>query len=301
MILKTIKVSLEAEKQRLDLFLYENYFADESRNYIQNLIKSGQIKVNNQLVKTGYLLKEDDVISVEISTFSVQKLEPIPMKLDIIYEDNDLIVLNKPKGLVVHPADSYTEPTLVHGLLAYTTHLSDLGGEDRPGIVHRLDKDTSGLLLVAKNNTIHESLSEQFKNQQVKKTYIALVHHSFDEEEGTIDAPIARHPKQRLKMTVTPSGKDAITHFKVIERYERLTLLECDLVTGRTHQIRVHLEFINHPVLADPLYGLGKPEVSGGQFLHAKEISFYHPTKKEQLTFSVSLPSYFQDYLESLK
>ena len=257
--------------------------------------------MNNQLVKTGYLLKEDDVISIKIITFSAQKLEPISMTLDIIYEDDDLIVLNKPKGLVVHPADSYTEPTLVHGLIAYTTHLSDLSGKDRPGIVHRLDKDTSGLLLVAKNNTIHESLNEQFKNKQVKKTYIALVHHAFDEEEGTIDAPIARHPKQRLKMTLTPSGKAAVTDFKVVERYDRLTLLECDLITGRTHQIRVHLEFINHPVFADPLYGLGKPEVPGGQFLHAKEISFYHPIKKEQLTFSVSLPSYFQDYLENLK
>jgi 23S rRNA pseudouridine1911/1915/1917 synthase len=238
---KKIKITSDHEKERLDMYLSEHEFASKSRSYVQNLIKDKHILVNDQKVKTGYLLRTGDIITIfEVKPVALD-IKPVDLDLDIVYEDDDLLVINKPVGLVVHPASSYHEPTLVHGLMHQVDHLSSINGVIRPGIVHRIDKDTSGLLVVAKHDQAHQLLSEQLKNHEIKRTYIALVYHDFKENEGTIDAPIARHPKNRLKMAIVEDGKHAITHFKVIKRYGAYTLLSCELETGRTHQIRVHM------------------------------------------------------------
>lgn len=297
---KTIKVTSEHEKERLDMYLSENEFINKSRSYVQNLIKDQHILVNNQKMKTGYLLKAGDVITIfEVEPVTLD-IKPVNLDLDIVYEDDDLLVINKPVGLVVHPASSYHEPTLVHGLMHQVDHLSSINGVIRPGIVHRIDKDTSGLLVVAKNDQAHQLLSEQLKYHRIKRTYIALVYHDFKENEGTIDAPIARHPKNRLKMAIVDDGKRSITHFKVLKRYGDYTLLSCELETGRTHQIRVHMAYINHPIVGDPLYGPKQTIGDQGQFLHATQLSFMHPTKKEHMTFTADMPNYFKDFLDQL-
>jgi 23S rRNA pseudouridine1911/1915/1917 synthase len=297
---KTIKVTSEHEKERLDIYLSENEFINKSRSYVQNLIKDQHILVNNQKIKTGYLLKTGDVITIfEVEPVTLD-IKPVDLDLDIVYEDDDLLVINKPVGLVVHPASSYHEPTLVHGLMHQVDHLSSINGVIRPGIVHRIDKDTSGLLVVAKNDQAHQLLSEQLKYHKIKRTYLALVYHDFKENEGTIDAPIARHPKNRLKMAIVDDGKRSITHFKVLKRYGDYTLLSCELETGRTHQIRVHMAYINHPIVGDPLYGPRQTIGNQGQFLHATQLSFMHPIKKEHMTFTADMPDYFKDFLDQL-
>ena len=300
-MIQQIDVTKDDEKKRLDIFLSESTFKEKSRSYVQNLIKDEHVLVNNQKVKTGYILKTGDVIEIKEVEPVKLDLNPVDLNLDIVYEDEDLVVINKPVGLVVHPASSYQKPTLVHGLLHKVDNLSSINGVIRPGIVHRIDKDTSGLLVVAKNDQAHQLLSDQLKNHDIKRRYIALVYHDFTEEEGTINAPIGRHPKHRLKMAVVEDGKQAVTHFKVLNRYqEGYTLISCELETGRTHQIRVHMAYINHPIVGDTLYGPKKVIGDQGQFLHATELSFYHPIKKEYMTFNADIPKYFKDFIEKL-
>ncbi len=296
-----ITITNNFEKQRLDLYLLETEFKDKSRSFVQNLIKDEHILVNDLKVKTGYILKTGD----EVTIFDVEPvkldLNPVNLNLDILYEDEHLLVINKPEGLVVHPASSYHEPTLVHGLMHQVESLSSINGVIRPGIVHRIDKDTSGLLVVAKTDEAHQNLSEKLKNHEIKRTYLALVYHDFAEEEGTITAPIGRHPKNRLKMTVIEDGKHAVTHFKVLKRFDKkYTLISCELETGRTHQIRVHMAYINHPIVGDPLYGPKQVISDHGQFLHATKLSFEHPIKKEYMTFTADIPDYFQKFIDQL-
>ena len=297
----TIKEGSEAIGLRLDQYLHTSHYTEKSRSYVQNAIKEGYVLVNSQKVKTGHTLKLNDVIDIEEIEIKKLDVKAVDMNLDVIYEDEDLLVVNKPQGMVVHPASSYHEPTLVHGLLHQVEELSSINGIIRPGIVHRIDKDTSGLLVVAKNDKAHQILSDDLKEHDIARDYIALVYGRFEENEGTINAPIMRHPKNRLKMAVLAQGKHAITHFKVIERFEKYTLLSCKLETGRTHQIRVHLSYIHHPIVGDPIYGPKESIGSTGQFLHAEKLSFVHPIKKEQMTFTAEMPQVFKDFLKKLR
>jgi 23S rRNA pseudouridine1911/1915/1917 synthase len=297
----TLVIHDQGIDSRLDLFLLQEHYVGQSRNYVQNAIKEGFVLVNDQKVKTGYILKLNDTISIEEIEIKKLDLEAVDLKLDIVYEDDDLLVINKPQGLVVHPASSYHEPTLVHGLLHQVNQLSAINGIIRPGIVHRIDKDTSGLLVVAKNDQTHKALSEDLVTHDIKREYIALCYGKFKEEEGTINAPIGRNFKNRLKMQVSAEGKKAITHFKVIERFEKYTLLSVELETGRTHQIRVHLSYINHPIVGDPIYGPKIVVGNKGQYLHATKLSFLHPNKKEHMTFTVDIPDDFKLFLNKLR
>lgn len=291
----------EDEGSRLDQLILKRLMQDKSRSHIQNLIKEGVILLNGKKEKTGYVAKKGDVITMDDILPKPSDLEAIDLKLDIVYEDEDLAVINKPSGLVVHPASTTKEATLVHGLLYQMEELSSINGVVRPGIVHRIDKDTSGLLVVAKNDKTHQALSEDLQVHDIERVYIALVYGHFKELEGSIDAPIARHPKHRLKMAVVPDGKRAKTFFKVLERFDRYSLLELKLETGRTHQIRVHMAYIGHPVVGDPLYGPKEIVGNSGQFLHARTLSFFHPTKKERMTFTVGLPLGFDAFLKTLR
>ena len=282
---------------RLDVYLANEL--NETRSNISNNINSGNILVNDKIVKCGYRLKVGDVISVKLES-KVTSLIPENIKLDIYYEDDDIIVVNKPSGMVVHPGAGNKTGTLVNALLYYTNgKLSDINGEARPGIVHRIDKDTSGLLLVSKTNRAHQILSDEFKNKKVKRKYIALVEGVINENSGKIDAPIGRKSGDRVKMAVRENGKKAVTNFKVIERLNNTTLIECVLETGRTHQIRVHMAYINHPVVNDPLYGHSFDDY--GQMLHAEYIGFVHPIKKEFMEFTCPLEDKFVSILNSFK
>ena len=291
-----IKINDEVDS-RLDMYLANEL--NETRSNISHNINSGNILVNNKTVKCGYKLKVGDVISVKLEN-KITSLIPENIKLDIYYEDDDIIVLNKPSGMVVHPGAGNKTGTLVNALLYYTNgKLSDINGETRPGIVHRIDKDTSGLLLVSKTNRAHQILSDDFKNKKIKRKYIALVEGIINENSGKIDAPIGRKPDDRVKMAVHENGKKAVTNFKVIERLNNVTLIECVLETGRTHQIRVHMAYINHPVVNDPLYGHSFDDY--GQMLHAEYIGFVHPIKKEFMEFSCPLEDKFVSILNSFK
>lgn len=296
-----LKVNESLVGLRLDHALNEHLFNDKSRNYVQKLIKDESCLVNGKAVKSGYQLRLNDIIEIEEPEAKRLDLEAVDLKLDIIYEDDDVVVINKPQGMVVHPASSYHEPTLVHGLLHQIDELSTINGVIRPGIVHRIDKDTSGLLVVAKNDASHQFLSSELQEHTIIRQYVALVYGDFIENEGTIDAPIARHPKNRLKMAVVATGKHAKTHFKVLERFGQFTLVQCQLETGRTHQIRVHMAYIHHPVVGDPIYGPKEVIGKDGQFLHAQQLTFTHPTKKEQMTFTADLPPTFHDFLNELR
>ena len=291
-----IKINDEVPS-RLDVYLANEL--NETRSNISNNINSGNILVNDKIVKCGYRLKVGDVISVKLES-KVTSLIPENIKLDIYYEDDDIIVVNKPSGMVVHPGAGNKTGTLVNALLYYTKgKLSDINGEARPGIVHRIDKDTSGLLLVSKTNRAHQILSDEFKNKKVKRKYIALVEGVINENSGKIDAPIGRKSGDRVKMAVRENGKKAVTNFKVIERLNNATLIECVLETGRTHQIRVHMAYINHPVVNDPLYGHSFDDY--GQMLHAEYIGFVHPIKKEFMEFTCPLEDKFVSILNSFK
>src|SRR5574344_2749948 len=247
-------------------------------------------------------IKEKDVIEIQIDEPKEIELKPQNIPVDVIYEDNDIIVVNKPKGLVVHPANGNPDGTLVNAIMAICKDsLSGIGGEIRPGIVHRLDKDTSGLLIVAKNDKAHIKMSDQIKNREVNKIYIALVRGQVPEEEATISMPIARSTKDRKKMAVTKTGKEAVTHFKVLKRYNKYTLLEVKIDTGRTHQIRVHLSEIGHPVIGDMVYSNGKNEFGiEGQMLHAKSLDFKHPISGKKMHLEAELPKYFEEILNKL-
>ena len=297
-----IVVGEEDIKDRLDLFLAD-YFEDISRSSIQKLIKGGKVQVNGKNPKAKSLLKDGDTVDIEFEEEEELTIEPENIPIEIVYEDEDIVIVNKKQGMVVHPAAGNYSGTLVNALLYHVKELSDLNGSMRPGIVHRIDKDTSGLLMVAKNNESHEKLAEQLKEHTTNRRYMALVEGVIKEERGTIDAPIGRHPTDRKKMTVTESNsKNAVTHFSVVERYLNYTLIEAKLETGRTHQIRVHMKFINHPVVGDRVYGIRNQKFKlEGQLLHAKTIGFIHPGTGEYMEFSSEIPDYFQDILRKLK
>lgn len=276
-----------------------HHFKQFSRSQIQRWIEDGHVKVNDQPVKPKYKLAVGDVVTIEPEKPRKIDLVPENIPLDIVYEDDDVIVVNKPQGMVVHPAPGHPDHTLVNALL-YHSPLSTINGEFRPGIVHRIDKDTSGLLMVAKNDMAHRSLAAQLKAKTNEREYVALVHGVIKEDQGTIDAPLGRSPKDRKKQAVVADGRHAVTHFKVLKRYQHYTLVSCRLETGRTHQIRVHMKYIGHPLAGDPFYGPRKTLPGNGQYLHARLLGFKHPRTGKQLTFTAPLPSYFQKMLDKL-
>ena len=293
---------VENENKRIDAYLSEK-FEDTSRVAIQRLINNGKVLVNGKIIKPSYKVQVGDKIEVEEVVPVEVSLKAQDIPLDIIYEDKDIIAVNKPKGMVVHPANGNPDGTLVNAIMAICKDsLSGIGGEIRPGIVHRLDKDTSGIIIVAKNDKAHINLSEQIKDHKVKKTYIALVRGFVKENEATINMPIGRSEKDRKKMAVTRKGKEAITHFKVLERYDRYTLLQVNIETGRTHQIRVHLSQIGYPIIGDEVYSNGKNEWNvKGQCLHAKSLEFTHPITGEKMYLEAELPEYFENILKNLE
>ena len=293
---------VEESGKRLDSYVASQ---DEeiTRTATQRLIEQGHILVNGKKQKVSYKVSKGDIISIE-----EVKVQPIELKaqeipIEIIYEDNDIIVVNKPKGMVVHPANGNPDGTLVNAIMAICKDsLSGIGGEIRPGIVHRLDKDTSGLLIVAKNDKAHVNMSEQIKNHEVKKTYIALVRGIVKENEATIDMPIGRSTSDRKKMAVTKNGKNAVTHIKVLKRYDKYTLLQVNIETGRTHQIRVHLSHIGYPIVGDCTYSNGKNEFGiVGQCLHSKLLEFKHPITGKEMKLEAPLPEYFENILKELE
>lgn len=273
-----------------------------SRSYIQKLISEQRILINSRPVKANYKIKTADQVFVEIPDAAPIDILPEPMDLDIVYEDGDLLIVNKPMGMVVHPAHGHYHGTLVNGLLAHCTDLSGINGKMRPGIVHRIDKDTSGLLMIAKNDMAHQHLAAQLKEHSTKRAYYALVQGVLSEPAGLIDAPIGRHETERKKMAVNlKNGKEARTHYYVKERFARNTFIECRLETGRTHQIRVHMAYLGHPLVGDPLYGTRKNNLDfPGQALHAYALGFIHPRTEEPLYFEAPLPQHFQTILKEL-
>lgn len=287
----------EKENIRIDTYLID--VLDFSRSKIQKMLKEHYIMVNDKTVKNSYILKINDVITVEDYKEEFITAEPENMNLDIVYEDDDVIVVNKANGVVVHPAIGNTKHTLVNGLMFHSKNLSDVNGEFRPGIVHRIDSYTTGLLMVAKNNYAHEFLAKQLETKQTTRKYIALVWGVIESDTGTIDAPIGRDKNDRKKMAVTDqNSKKAITHFKVLQRFSNATLIELSLETGRTHQIRVHMNYIGHPVVNDPVYGRRKLIDETGQCLHAKTLGFIHPKTKKYMEFDSELPKCFTNILE---
>ncbi len=296
-----IKVEkLEAGK-RIDTYITSK--SEYSRAMIQKMMDNGNILVNGKKVKVSYKVQADDEITIKEQAAKEISLEAQDIPIEVLYEDNDIIVVNKPKGMVVHPANGNPDGTLVNAIMSICKDsLSGIGGEIRPGIVHRLDKDTSGALIVAKNDKSHIKMSEQIKNHEVEKTYIALVKGFVKENEATIDMPIGRSLKDRKKMAVRKEGKNAVTHFKVIERFPNYTLLEVKIETGRTHQIRVHLSEIGYPIVGDEVYSNGKNEWNiHGQCLHAKSLKFKHPITEKEMCIEAPIPEYFQNIIKELE
>ena len=300
--MKEYIVSQEEKGKRLDTYI-PSVDTDITRTSAQRLIEDGNILVNGKNAKVSYKIQDNDKISVEIPEPKQIELKAQNIPIEIIYEDSDIIVVNKPKGMVVHPANGNPDGTLVNAIMAICKDsLSGIGGEIRPGIVHRIDKDTSGLLIVAKNDNAHVKMSEQIKNHEVKKTYIALVRGVFKENEATIDMPIGRSTSDRKKMAVNKNGKNAITHIKVLKRFDKYTLLKVNIETGRTHQIRVHLSHIGYPIVGDYTYSNGKNEFDViGQCLHAQKLEFKHPITQKDMCLEAELPQYFKDILDKLK
>ena len=288
--------------KRLDAYV-SSLDKEITRTAAQRLIEQGHILVNGKQQKVSYKVMVGDIITIEKIQPQEIELKAQEIPIEIIYEDNDIIVVNKPKGMVVHPANGNPDGTLVNAIMAICKDsLSGIGGEIRPGIVHRIDKDTSGLLIVAKNDKAHVNMSEQIKNHEVKKTYIALVRGVIKENEATIDMPIGRSNSDRKKMAVNKNGKNAVTHIKVLKRYDKYTLLEVNIETGRTHQIRVHLSHIGYPVIGDYTYSNGKNEFGVvGQCLHAKELEFKHPITGKEMKLEADLPEYFEKILNRLE
>ncbi|WP_374990687.1 RluA family pseudouridine synthase [Lactobacillus jensenii] len=296
------ELNVSAKAGRLDKYISEH--SDLSRSRVQELLTSGDILVNSKQEKPSYKVAIGDKISVHVPKLVPLNVEPEDIPLDIVYEDNDVIVVNKPQGMVVHPSAGHPNHTLVNALMNHTKELAASPEGFRPGIVHRIDKDTSGLLMIAKNTQARESLESQLAHKTNKRVYLAIVHGNFKEASGTIDAPIARNPKERKKMAVVESGKAAVTHFKVLEQYPNYALVSCQLETGRTHQIRVHMKYIGHPLAGDPLYGPKKTLKGHGQFLYAKILGFKQPKTGQWLEFQVEPPEIFQKkltYLRGLK
>ncbi|QHA36085.1 RluA family pseudouridine synthase [Rossellomorea marisflavi] len=274
---------------------------DWSRSLVQLWIKEGHVKVNGEVVKANFKCPLDASIEIAIPDPEELDVEAEDLNLDIAYEDQDVIVVNKPKGMVVHPAPGHSSGTMVNGLMHHCKDLSGINGVMRPGIVHRIDKDTSGLLMVAKNDKAHEHLVNQLVEKTVTRKYTAIVHGNIPHEYGTIDAPIGRDPKDRQSMTVVDNGKNAVTHFRVLDRYEDFTLVECELETGRTHQIRVHMKYIGYPLAGDPKYGPRKTLPLNGQALHAGTLGFVHPRTGEYMEFHADLPEEFTKLIARLE
>ena len=294
-----IKIVVDEANVRIDKYLASKL--DYSREYIGKLIDAKLVLVNGKVIKASYKINLNEEIIIHDEEFKVEEdILPVKMDLNIVYEDEYLMVINKPSGLVVHPGNGNYNNTLVNGLMYYTKNLSDVGGEFRPGIVHRIDKDTSGLLLIAKTNQVHEILADDFKNKRIKREYIALLDGAFRQGSATIDAPIGRDKQNREKMAVVEDGKHAVTHMKVLKRYTEYTLVSCILETGRTHQIRVHMAYIGYPVHNDPVYAK-KEATSFGQFLHSYKMNFVHPITKKEMEFTCPLPKYFEEFLDSLE
>ncbi|HIY58603.1 MAG TPA: RluA family pseudouridine synthase [Candidatus Tetragenococcus pullicola] len=296
---KEIKIVINEQTGRLDKVLAEQL--KESRSKIQQWLQDGAVLLEGRPVKANYKVKSGDQILITLPEAKSLELLPQNIKLDIVYEDEDVAVVNKPQGMVVHPSPGHPQDTLVNALLYHLDNLSTINDVIRPGIVHRIDKDTSGLLMIAKNDVAHASLAQQLKNKTSTRKYIALVHGTISHEKGTINAPIGRSTVDRKKQAVMENGKTAVTHFTVLERFENYTLLELQLETGRTHQIRVHMQYIDHPVAGDPIYGPKHTLKGNGQFLHAQELGFTHPRTGEKMLFSAPLPKIFEEKINFLR
>lgn len=297
----TFELEAEYEGERLDKYLSILY-PEQSRSFFQKLIKDGHVLVNDTPEKANYRLRVEDLISVTIPDAVETPILPENIPLDILYEDDDLLVVNKPKGMVVHPSAGHYTGTLVNAIMYHCKDsLSGINGEIRPGIVHRIDMDTTGSLIVCKNDESHIFIAEQIKEHSVTRKYRGIVYGGVSDDEGTIDAPIGRHPTDRKKMAIVPNGKPAVTHYRVLQRFERYTYMEFQLETGRTHQIRVHMASIGHPLLGDAVYSSGKsPYHLQGQTLHAMTIGFIHPATREYLEITAPLPEYFKKILRDL-
>ena len=298
----SFNINNEEEGQRIDKYL-SKMIEGKSRSFIQGSIDEKKVKANSKVIKSNYKLKKDDFIEVEVPEPVELNISAEEMDLDIVYEDEDVLVVNKEKGIVVHPAPGNYTGTLVNGILHHCSDLSGINGVIRPGIVHRIDKDTSGILVIAKNDEAHNDLAAQFKEHSIKREYYALVEGKFSKVSGTIDKPISRDKKERIKMAINSDGKRAVTHYEVLEQYDKgVSLVKCTLETGRTHQIRVHMASIGHPLVGDLVYGYKRQKFNiEGQALHAKTLGFIHPRTKEYMEFTSELPNYFKELLEKLR
>lgn len=295
-------VEAEQAGERIDKYLTDSLEESISRSQVQQWIRGGDVRVNGQTVKPNYKMAAGDHIVLVIPDPVDEEIVPEPIPLDVVFEDRDVIVVNKPRGMVVHPAPGHYSGTLVNALLHHCTDLSGINGVLRPGIVHRIDKDTSGLLVAAKNDKAHLSLAEQLKEHSVTRIYTAVVHGNLAHDQGTIDAPIGRDPSDRKMYTVThKNSKHAVTHFVVLDRFGDYTLLQLKLETGRTHQIRVHMKYIGHPLVGDPLYGRAKGNLMEGQALHAGVLGFLHPSHGEYMEFEAPLPEDMRRLIDILK
>ena len=298
-----MEITPEMEGERIDKCI-SNYLESLSRSYIQKIIKDGTAYVNDAVVKANYKVKVDDKVQFEIPDCEEPDIPPQDIPLDILYEDKDILIVNKPKDMVVHPAPGHYEGTLVNAIMFHCKdELSGINGVLRPGIVHRIDKDTTGSIIICKNDEAHRKIAQQLKEHSITRKYRAIVYGRIMEEEGTVNAPIGRHPTDRKKMAINEkNGKPAVTHYKVLERFDKYTYIECQLETGRTHQIRVHMTSIGHPLLGDEVYGSGKnPYHLQGQTLHAMILGFVHPSTGEYMEFTAPLPEYFVKLLEKLR
>ncbi|MBD9152041.1 MAG: RluA family pseudouridine synthase [Lachnospiraceae bacterium] len=298
-----MEITPEMEGERIDKCI-SNYLESLSRSYIQKIIKDGKAYVNDAVVKANYKVKVDDKVQFEIPDCEEPDIPPQDIPLDILYEDKDILIVNKPKDMVVHPAPGHYEGTLVNAIMFHCKdELSGINGVLRPGIVHRIDKDTTGSIIICKNDEAHRKIARQLKEHSITRKYRAIVYGRIMEEEGTVNAPIGRHPTDRKKMAINEkNGKPAVTHYKVLERFDKYTYIECQLETGRTHQIRVHMTSIGHPLLGDEVYGNAKcPFKLEGQTLHAMTIGFIHPTTGEYVEYEAPLPEYFEHLLQILR
>ena len=298
-----MEITPEMEGERIDKCI-SNYLESLSRSYIQKIIKDGKAYVNDAVVKANYKVKVDDKVQFEIPDCEEPDIPPQDIPLDILYEDKDILIVNKPKDMVVHPAPGHYEGTLVNAIMFHCKdELSGINGVLRPGIVHRIDKDTTGSIIICKNDEAHRKIAQQLKEHSITRKYRAIVYGRIMEEEGTVNAPIGRHPTDRKKMAINEkNGKPAVTHYKVLERFDKYTYIECQLETGRSHQIRVHMTSIGHPLLGDEVYGNAKcPFKLEGQTLHAMTIGFIHPTTGEYVEYEAPLPEYFEHLLQILR
>lgn len=296
-----LKITEENNGERIDKYL-STVIEGKTRSFIQGLIEDKAITVNGKIIKNNYKLKSNDEIVIILPEPMELDVKAENIDLNIVYEDSDVIVINKPKNMVVHPAPGNYTGTLVNGLLYHCKDLSGINGVIRPGIVHRIDKDTTGILVIAKNDEAHNSLAKQFKDHSIKREYYALVEGRFSKESGTIDKPLGRNKKDRLKMDIVEDGRRAVTHYEVLEQYDKcVSLIKCTLETGRTHQIRVHMASIGHPLVGDQVYGYKKQKFKiEGQALHAKTLGFIHPTTGEYIEFTSDLPEYFEELIKKL-